>query len=287
MASVCHYLPSRARRHHHGVMGRQHRRRATIVDVAAEAGVAPSTVSRSFTNPGRVNDATREHVLEVAAELGYRPNPAARALESGRTNTVALVLPDITNPYFFGLIKGAERAAAAAGPHPRDGGHPGEPRRRGARGPQPRARRRRVRDLLEPAARPRPSRVRRAGSRHAREPSGHRPGQRRQRLPVGHPADRRPPRVARAPGLRLPRRPTGVVVGCTTVARAPEGRAHPPDERSEARALPTQPLGRRRRRGLRARDRGDRPRGAQRPAGDRHARPAAGARGERARTTSA
>ena len=96
-------------------MGRQHRRRATIVDVAAEAGVAPSTVSRSFTNPGRVNDTTREHVLEVAAELGYRPNPAARALESGRTNTVALVLPDITNPYFFGLIKGAERAAAAAG----------------------------------------------------------------------------------------------------------------------------------------------------------------------------
>ena len=96
-------------------MGRQHRRRATIVDVAAEAGVAPSTVSRSFTNPGRVNDATREHVLAVAAELGYRPNPAARALESGRTNTVALVLPDITNPYFFGLIKGAERAAAAAG----------------------------------------------------------------------------------------------------------------------------------------------------------------------------
>ncbi|MCA1656711.1 MAG: LacI family transcriptional regulator, partial [Actinobacteria bacterium] len=53
--------------------------------------------------------------LAVAERLGYTPNPAARALESGRTNTVALVLPDITNPYFFGLIKGAERAAAAAG----------------------------------------------------------------------------------------------------------------------------------------------------------------------------
>src|SRR3954469_18678475 len=96
-------------------MARDRRRRATIVDVAAEAGVAPSTVSRSFSRPTRVNVSTREHVLGVAARLGYRPNPAARALESGRTNTVALVVPDITNPYFFGLIKGAERAAAAAG----------------------------------------------------------------------------------------------------------------------------------------------------------------------------
>jgi LacI family transcriptional regulator, repressor for deo operon, udp, cdd, tsx, nupC, and nupG len=72
-------------------------------------------VSRAFSNPGRVNATTREHVLKIAERLGYRPNPAARALESGRTNTVALVVPDITNPYFFGLIKGAERAAAAAG----------------------------------------------------------------------------------------------------------------------------------------------------------------------------
>jgi DNA-binding LacI/PurR family transcriptional regulator len=96
-------------------MPRERRRRTTIVDVAAEAGVAASTVSRAFSNPGRVNVATREHVLQVAERLGYTPNPAARALESGRTNTVALVLPDITNPYFFGLIKGAERAAAAAG----------------------------------------------------------------------------------------------------------------------------------------------------------------------------
>ncbi|MEP9363195.1 LacI family DNA-binding transcriptional regulator [Nocardioides sp. CN2-186] len=91
------------------------RRRATITDVAAAAGVAASTVSRSFTNPKRVNQHTREHVLAVADELGYAPNPAARALESGRTNTLALLVPDITNPYFSGVIKGAERAAAAAG----------------------------------------------------------------------------------------------------------------------------------------------------------------------------
>jgi LacI family repressor for deo operon, udp, cdd, tsx, nupC, and nupG len=91
------------------------RRRTTLTDVARAAGVAPSTVSRAFTNPERVNHLTRDHVLAVAAELGYSPNPAARALESGRTNTIALLVPDITNPYFSGIIKGAERAAAAAG----------------------------------------------------------------------------------------------------------------------------------------------------------------------------
>ena len=91
------------------------RKRATITDVAKAAGVAPSTVSRAFSNPGRVNQSTREHVVSVAGELGYSPNPMARALESGRTNTFALLVPDITNPYFAGIIKGAERAAAAAG----------------------------------------------------------------------------------------------------------------------------------------------------------------------------
>ncbi|TWP36615.1 LacI family DNA-binding transcriptional regulator [Leekyejoonella antrihumi] len=91
------------------------RKRATILDVARESGVAPSTVSRAFTKPGRVNDVTREHILGVAERLGYAPNPMARALESGHTNTLALLVPDITNPYFAGVIKGAERAVARSG----------------------------------------------------------------------------------------------------------------------------------------------------------------------------
>jgi LacI family transcriptional regulator len=91
------------------------RRRATITDVARESGVAASTVSRAFSRPGRVNAHTREHVLAVAARLGYSPNPAARAVKAGRSDTVALVVPDITNPYFAGVIKGAEREAAQAG----------------------------------------------------------------------------------------------------------------------------------------------------------------------------
>ncbi len=68
--------------------------------------MAPSTVSRAFTNPGRVNHHTREHVLAVAERLGYAPNPAAQALESGRTRTLALLVPDITNPYFAGRDQG-------------------------------------------------------------------------------------------------------------------------------------------------------------------------------------
>ncbi|XVX20045.1 LacI family DNA-binding transcriptional regulator [Actinomycetota bacterium] len=87
----------------------------TIIDVAREAGVAPSTVSRAFTNPTRVGVVTREHVVEVAERLGYRPNPVARALGTGRTMTLALVLPDIGNPYFTEIIRGAERQAQAAG----------------------------------------------------------------------------------------------------------------------------------------------------------------------------
>src|SRR6478609_3329321 len=102
-AIICHMSPQRRPR------------AVTITDVARAAGVAPSTVSRAVTRPDRVNAVTREHVLEVANRLGYRPSPVARALGSGRTRTLALVLPDITNPYFAGVIRGAERQAAATG----------------------------------------------------------------------------------------------------------------------------------------------------------------------------
>ncbi len=102
-AIICHMPPQRRPR------------AVTITDVARAAGVAPSTVSRAVTRPDRVNAVTREHVLEVANRLGYRPSPVARALGSGRTRTLALILPDITNPYFAGVIRGAERQAAATG----------------------------------------------------------------------------------------------------------------------------------------------------------------------------
>lgn len=87
----------------------------TIYQVAREAGVATSTVSRAFSNPQRVNPRTRAHVEATARRLGYTPNPLARALHTGRTRTAALLVPDITNPHFFGVIRGAERRANTAG----------------------------------------------------------------------------------------------------------------------------------------------------------------------------
>lgn len=91
------------------------RKRPTIYDVAREAGVATSTVSRALANPGRVNARTRERIVEVAERLGYHTNPHARALPSGRTETVALFVSDVTNPHFFGIIRGAEQQTRAAG----------------------------------------------------------------------------------------------------------------------------------------------------------------------------
>jgi LacI family repressor for deo operon, udp, cdd, tsx, nupC, and nupG len=87
----------------------------TIYDVARECGVAPSTVSRAFSRPGRVNAETAERVRVVAARLGYRTNPPARALSTGRSSMVALVIPDVTNPVYFDITRGAEDAAAEAG----------------------------------------------------------------------------------------------------------------------------------------------------------------------------
>ena len=89
----------------------------TIEDVAREARVAKSTVSRALNNPGRLADGTQRHVQEVAARLGYRPHPVARALGTRRTETIAILVPDLTNPFFFGIIRGAEHEAAAAGHH--------------------------------------------------------------------------------------------------------------------------------------------------------------------------
>ncbi|MDT3440180.1 LacI family DNA-binding transcriptional regulator [Pseudofrankia sp. BMG5.37] len=90
-------------------------RAVTIYDVARHAGVAPSTVSRAFSRPGRVNAATAERIRRVADELGYRANPVARALSTARTNMIAVVILDIANPFYAEIVRGAQAAAAAAG----------------------------------------------------------------------------------------------------------------------------------------------------------------------------
>jgi LacI family sugar-binding protein len=77
--------------------------------------VAAATVSRALSQPGRVNAQTAQRILLTAQQMGYRPNPIARALPSGRTLMLALLVPDVTNPFFSELIRGAERQASAAG----------------------------------------------------------------------------------------------------------------------------------------------------------------------------
>jgi len=84
---------------------------ATIRDVARASGVHISTVSRAFSAPQLVNPETRSKVLETAEKLGYRPNRAARALITGRTHNIGLIVADIANPFFPPLIKAAEREA--------------------------------------------------------------------------------------------------------------------------------------------------------------------------------
>jgi LacI family repressor for deo operon, udp, cdd, tsx, nupC, and nupG len=87
----------------------------TIIDVAAGAGVSIATVSRVFSQPDRVADATRLRVLEVVETLGYVPNIAAQSLRTRRVAKILLTVPDISNPFFASVIRGVEEAARDAG----------------------------------------------------------------------------------------------------------------------------------------------------------------------------
>src|SRR5215471_3102968 len=84
---------------------------STIRDVARASGVHVSTVSRTFSAPHLVNPETRSRVLATAESMGYRPNRAARALITGRTGNIGLIVADIANPYFPPMIKAAESQA--------------------------------------------------------------------------------------------------------------------------------------------------------------------------------
>ncbi|NUR26561.1 MAG: LacI family DNA-binding transcriptional regulator, partial [Catenulispora sp.] len=87
----------------------------TIKDVARLAGVSPASVSRALADPGQVRPGTRERVHRAAAALGYHPNQAARALTTGRTRTIGLVVPDITNPIFSSIFQAVQGRARESG----------------------------------------------------------------------------------------------------------------------------------------------------------------------------
>jgi len=83
----------------------------TIRDVAERAGVATMTVSRVINDSGYVSDATRAKVEEAINDLGYIPNMLGPSLRFRQTNTLALVLVDITNPFWTIVARGVEDAA--------------------------------------------------------------------------------------------------------------------------------------------------------------------------------
>ncbi|MDX1416148.1 MAG: LacI family DNA-binding transcriptional regulator [Candidatus Promineifilaceae bacterium] len=85
------------------------KRRPTIIDVAAKAGVSKTTVSRVVSGDGaRVRDETRSRVLEAIEELGYTHNAVASSLRTDRTHIIMLAIPDITNPFWPAVARGVQ-----------------------------------------------------------------------------------------------------------------------------------------------------------------------------------
>jgi DNA-binding LacI/PurR family transcriptional regulator len=88
---------------------------STIAKVAERAGVSPTTVSHVINHADRVSKSMRERVEAAILELGYKPNPQARSLRTGRTNVVAMLIPDIRNPFYPELVKIAQSQLEAVG----------------------------------------------------------------------------------------------------------------------------------------------------------------------------
>ncbi len=88
---------------------------STISDVAKLAGVSTMTVSRVINNSGYIGQATRERVERAIAQLDYVPNALARGLRFKQTKTIALIITDITNPFFTTVARGVEDAANEQG----------------------------------------------------------------------------------------------------------------------------------------------------------------------------
>jgi LacI family transcriptional regulator len=89
--------------------------RPTIYDVARLAGVSTATVSRSLNGTGQIAPSTRLAIESAIRELGYQPNRIARSLATRSTQTIALLLPDITNPFYGALVSGIEQRTLEVG----------------------------------------------------------------------------------------------------------------------------------------------------------------------------
>ena len=88
---------------------------ASLDDVAREAGVSASTVSRAMSRPSMVAESTLVRVRAAAERLGFRANPAARALTTGRSGFFALLVPDLDNPFYATTATAAQDLAGESG----------------------------------------------------------------------------------------------------------------------------------------------------------------------------
>ena len=88
---------------------------ATIRDIAQQAGVTVTTVSRVLNNRGYIGESTRAKVMAAMEALDYKPNEVARSLLRRRTNLLGLIVPDVAHPFFAELVSRIERHAHGSG----------------------------------------------------------------------------------------------------------------------------------------------------------------------------
>ncbi len=88
---------------------------STISKVAEKAGVSRTTVSHVINHADRVSKSLRERVNAAIDDLGYVPNPQAKSLRTGRTDMIAILIPDIGNPFYTEIVKAVQEGLERAG----------------------------------------------------------------------------------------------------------------------------------------------------------------------------
>jgi LacI family transcriptional regulator len=83
-------------------------RKVTIVDIAHELDVSPSTVSRALNGIGRMSEQTRQQILDLAKKWGYYPNPHPQRLKNVNTSAIGLIVPELTHHFYSQIIKGVD-----------------------------------------------------------------------------------------------------------------------------------------------------------------------------------
>ncbi len=90
-------------------------RRTTLKDLAKAAGVSVASASYAVNGTGSLGEETRARILRVAGELDYKPNQMAKAMKTGQTGAIGLMVPDLTNPFFPSLAQTVIQTARLSG----------------------------------------------------------------------------------------------------------------------------------------------------------------------------